>query len=529
MFKKNPIKHNNSFTNKNKSFINELLNTPSKFPYPYSVNKSEPFIITPQIGNKNMAYLMTPCYILDNDDINYKNVKEYNKKFGRDIINGYYLSSPQKGKSFFRTKSSEFLNNEDPFYHIYMKNAKSRKNDNNRKYNKYSAKNRIYFPSYENSNLFKNNVKRIENRSKNKKINRPNSSDKNHIFFGREQYPIYFDTNNDNNLYNKSNRIKKNRNNEIFNLNENDFFTLSGDNNINGKIYPENKTNNSNNSNRKKNNYQNQDINRQILNNLYDNNFMNNKYLRMQDYNFGIQNKKNDNKNNNKKNKSKNILETNTDRKPNSKYAIFNNNIDDSNRMNKTNDFLFPNKFDNKDVPYNKILNIGKISSSNFSVINSSKKNIPFGKDTKKLNNSHSNNNNSNNSNSQSNNNIGVNHISTNYTGGHSYYSSNRENRGQNNYNKSKNDNNKNNKSENSSKPLTPLEISPVLVNEYFRDSIGKKSNTSSNKVSLQSLSDSKMLELAGHYGLGDESSSDNYQMNNVIHNKKRFFRNSNV
>ena len=40
MFKKNPIKHNNSFTNKNKSFINELLNTPSKFPYPYSVNKS---------------------------------------------------------------------------------------------------------------------------------------------------------------------------------------------------------------------------------------------------------------------------------------------------------------------------------------------------------------------------------------------------------------------------------------------------------------------------------------------------------
>ena len=161
--------------------------------------------------------------------------------------------------------------------------------------------------------------------------------------------------------------------------------------------------------------------------------------------------------------------------------------------------------------------------------MNQKKNKIKQNHSPKKINNSHSNNNNSNNSNSQSNNNIGVNHISTNYTGGQSYYSSNRENRGQNNYNKSKNDNNKNNKSENSSKPLTPLEISPVLVNEYFRDSIGKKSNTSSNKVSLQSLSDSKMLELAGHYGLGDESSSDNYQMNNVIHNKKRFFRNSNV
>ena len=33
------------------------------------------------------------------------------------------------------------------------------------------------------------------------------------------------------------------------------------------------------------------------------------------------------------------------------------------------------------------------------------------------------------------------------------------------------------------------------------------------------------MLELAGHYGFGDESSSDNYQMNNVIHNKKNFYK----
>ena len=81
------------------------------------------------------------------------------------------------------------------------------------------------------------------------------------------------------------------------------------------------------------------------------------------------------------------------------------------------------------------------------------------------------------------------------------------------------------NKSVNSSKPIKSLEVSPVFSNEYFRDSIGKKSNTSSNKVSLQSLSDSKMLELAGHYGFGDESSSDNYQMNNVIHNKKNFYK----
>ena len=154
-------------------------------------------------------------------------------------------------------------------------------------------------------------------------------------------------------------------------------------------------------------------------------------------------------------------------------------------------------------------------------MINSVKKSIPFDKEKKKINNSNSNNNNSNNSNSQSNNNIGANHISTNYTGGHSYYSSNKENQKQMINNKAKKGNNK---SENRSKPITPLEVSPVFVNEYFRDNIGKRSNSSSNKVSLQSLSDSKMLELAGHYGMGDESSSD-YQMNNVIHNKKKFYK----
>ena len=75
------------------------------------------------------------------------------------------------------------------------------------------------------------------------------------------------------------------------------------------------------------------------------------------------------------------------------------------------------------------------------------------------------------------------------------------------------------------------MQISPGIVDEYFRDSLGKKSSSNnSNRVSLQSLSDSKMMELAGHYGHGlggDESSSDNYQMNNVIYNKKQYFKNS--
>ena len=170
---------------------------------------------------------------------------------------------------------------------------------------------------------------------------------------------------------------------------------------------------------------------------------------------------------------------------------------------------------------------MGKISSSNFTLVYTGKKAASLGQDTKKINNSNSinNNNNSNNSNSQSNN-PGLNHISTNYTGGHSYYSSNRDNQKQiNNINNNNNNKNNINNYNNNKRSPTPLEVSPVFVNEYFRDSIGKKSSNNSNKVSLQSLSDSKMLELAGHYGIGgDDSSSDTFQMNSIVHSKKKFY-----
>lgn len=541
MFKKKPIKYNNSYNNKKKTEKNnDTISSPVK--QLYTLNKSEPFLFTPQINNKNMAYLMTPCYIVDNDDLNIKTVKEYNRRIGKDLINGYFLSSPQKSKMFYRTKSSEFLKNEDPFYYTYMKNASNRKNNDNRNdnfnYNLYSDGNKFFIPSYgENSSLFDNNIRRIENRSRITKIKRPNSSDKklislnkNQLFFDSEPFPNFYDSSDNNNLYNKF--IKRNRNknpNEMIYLKKNnDIFTLGGENNID-KGNTRNKSKKSNNSNKKKNNlfdlsknYRNQNVNRQILNHLYDNNYMNNNIFGRQSNNFAIKNNKK-NKNDDYMNYNNNILNTNTDRKNTKNYSIFKNDNVDILKQNKSIYNLYPNKENNKDHPYNKILNMGKISSINFALINSGKKNNQLDIENKKRNSSNSNNNVSNNSNSQSNN-LGANHISTNYTGVHSYYSSNRDNQMQKQIenNKSKKGTNK---SVNSSKPVKSLEVSPVFSNEYFRDSIGKKSNTSSNKVSLQSLSDSKMLELAGHYGFGDESSSDNYQMNNVIHNKKNFYK----
>ena len=266
MFKKKPIKYNNSYNNKNKTEKNnDTISSPVK--QLYTLNKSEPFLFTPQINNKNMAYLMTPCYIVDNDDLNIKTVKEYNRRICKDLINWYFLSSPQKSKMFYRKKSSEFLKNEDPFYYTYMKNASNRKNNDNRNdnfnYNLYSDGNKFFIPSYgENSSLFDNNIRRIENRSRITKIKRPNSSDKklislnkNQLFFDSDPFPNFYDSSDNNNLYNKF--IKRNRNknpNEMIYLKKNnDIFTLGGENNID-KGNTRNKSKKSNNSNKKKNN-----------------------------------------------------------------------------------------------------------------------------------------------------------------------------------------------------------------------------------------------------------------------------------
>ena len=72
---------------------------------------------------------------------------------------------------------------------------------------------------------------------------------------------------------------------------------------------------------------------------------------------------------------------------------------------------------------------------------------------------------------------------------------------------------------------LNGLKMASGEVNEYFYDfNSNKKSNRDKNDdvQSLQSLSDSKMLELANMYLSDEENSVENYQMNNIIYNKKK-------
>ena len=66
-------------------------------------------------------------------------------------------------------------------------------------------------------------------------------------------------------------------------------------------------------------------------------------------------------------------------------------------------------------------------------------------------------------------------------------------------------------------------------VNEFFNDYNCRKRDNNKDKnedqksvQSLQSLSDSKMLELANHYVSEEDNSIENFQMNNIIYGKKK-------
>ena len=60
-------------------------------------------------------------------------------------------------------------------------------------------------------------------------------------------------------------------------------------------------------------------------------------------------------------------------------------------------------------------------------------------------------------------------------------------------------------------------------VNEYFYDFNTNGKNYNKGELSLQSLSDSKMMELASKYLSDDDNSSENYKMNNILYSKKKY------
>ena len=71
---------------------------------------------------------------------------------------------------------------------------------------------------------------------------------------------------------------------------------------------------------------------------------------------------------------------------------------------------------------------------------------------------------------------------------------------------------------------LSGLKMTSGEVNEYFYDFNNvKKGDKNDEILSLQSLNDSKMKELANRYLSEEDDSTEKYQMNNIIYNKKKF------
>lgn len=458
--------------------------------YSYSLNKSEPYIFNPHL-HKNIAYLVTPCYILDDDDE--ITSKKIINKFSKSV-NGAY---PKKKEVFFRTNSEIFTTNE-PFYKTYFNTNKNKKIFND-------SKKDIYFTLEEEKNKNKFNDKGLFIDNINDNIQRQ---------FSKKQFPFNF------NFRKKNNKIRKN---ELLNLNDRNLFNLGGTDNSIKKILIRNKSDKvlptkDKNIYQTNDRYKDQNFNRKILDNIYKNNYSNNN-LRKQEYEFNIT-KNSKNKNSKDNSYTINPLNTNTVKAKKKNYSIFNNRFTYGNKVNKSRDFLFPNNRSNKELPYNKIFDKNKIISTSYNIFTPHEKSISFREGPNKGSGS-SINNNSNNSNTQSNNQA-IHRVSTNYSIGPGGQPTIRDQIKTNNNSKidSKSKASKNNL--NNLKYSANLEITYDILGENPRDSFGKKSNSCSNRISLQSLNDSKMLELAGHC-IEDDSSTDNYQMTTVIHNKKEF------
>ena len=525
--KKSNLIFNKSFSNSKNTTISTNHESLNIAPYSYSLSKSQPFIFSPLLNKKNIAFLMTPCYFLDSDEINYKNTNKVKNDFP---IKENYLSSPKKKKIFYRTNSEASNNN--PFYITFMNDSKRKNFYTNKNTGKDSERNNIYYPPEDQNSLFNRKLNHLQNTgNKAIKIIRPISSEnynKKRILFDRDSVEKYLNKNKDNSNY-YGNKIKKKG---ALNTIDNDLFTLEEEKNslkrnksnnllkINNRnlIFPKNNKKKSKRSN----------FNREILNHLYNNNYMK-PNLRKQE--LDIENNNNKNSNNDNKKKKKNLLLINTERKKKNNYPIFNKNSEIGKVNKKARDYLFPNNQSNYEDPYNKLFKKNMMTiSSNYFKINSKTKNSFFGLEPNKVNKSTSMVNNSNNSNTQSIN-AGINRVSTNYTigpYGQLIKDQNKiiDNKSSDNK-KSSYNNNENKKKINNSKSQMPLKISSN-INDYYRKSFSRKSDSNSNRISLQSLNDSKMLELAGHYGNEEDSSSDNYKMNTIIHYKKEFNGNIN-
>ena len=459
----------------------------------YLMNSSEPIILKP--SNDNIAFLMTPCFIVNNNDndndVEYKTIKDYRHKFTNNNINKS-LTSRHKFES-----KRESLNNSMKKIFDYTNSYSISEKRNNKTNGVKNNMKKIFFP-YTKSELYRknnenNSIKKIGNKRIKSELKRPVSTESikkkkyNNIlnYFKKNENDYLYKNNKKNNLILGEDNYLKVLQSKIAYKNKNKSCVLNG---LHSALM--NKTKDKNDMN---------NINREIFSNLYNNNYIKN--LKKIDNEKLSKEKKN-------KRKRMNIFGINTERMQKKNINIFNGkeNINPNYLLNDSHDYLFNKSSNYKNKhPYNKVIKNEMFSTSNYSLNNSSRrnKNSFTVKDMKKISKDSILNIYSNNSNSRTQN-QNLNQSSTNYTSGP--------------FNKENQKINKDQKKENSKKKN--LQNESGFKGEYYKDSSDKNS-IDSNRISLQTISDSKILELAGYYE-HEDSSCENYQMNNILYNRKK-------
>lgn len=460
------------------------------------------------------------CQILNYIDAKYRNFPK--RKIYNNLYNGYIPKNNKKENIRINQLYNE--SNLYPFsplinhsgYMTFNPNSYRNSTPYTTRYNHYKNNNQIYQKFWDFTPPFpiQRNLLTETNFYKNRNYNNENEDDDDYI----QDYPNYF---------NLTNRIGKNNNFKRVNLNRTDYDFYNPKNRSKNK----NKRINDLYSNRDEDintkiseyltNFQkNNRFNPKNNNELYaKRNKSNNNIMRGTKYDiidpnsgrynnlYNINNKKNSEIDNyfNKKNNNKyiNNLKLNKDRLS---FKKNNNRNKSSLKYNNTN-----NKNDEEDKNSKKIYNESKDYFYSFNNKANTNNNINNNKDVSKKNSNTSLNPSS----------LCIDQLKTFYT------------------NKPKTTNNNNNignSNINSASSrmldthyhfLNGIKMMSGEVNEYFYDFNSKKGGKDKNEEqkseqTLQSLSDSKMMELANHYINDEDNSIENYQMNNIIYNRRR-------
>ena len=416
---------------------------------PYQLDGITNFLLTPKKeDSNNVAYLMTPCYIIEDNDNNSYNIND----------------------GLFPFSTTKNLLPNTPRYNYNTPNLSYKR------FNTTSGNN-----TYDNFNYYEpNKFKKTFSLRKNK----PNKN--------------------------------KMRNNRQFYLN-NDFYNNDIlDNLTDYRNFPKTTRNKKTGF---KNNFDNNGLDQKLSSYLCDNNFRNFMLNDLHNLKQKISSNYNSKIEQNKKDYQKRLQFLNNGNKNNKNpsYSLTQKKTSENNLLGKSNNVnnlttQIITSFPNNEINDTNPLTNYTVSSWDILYTNAQGKSKDLNISSK---NKFNYNNNTNNSNTASH---GFKNTSTNY--------SNCQNSQLGFISKDQFKKNNNELSGNRKKPCT-LKISNA-VNEYYNDSFSRKNSNNSSimnnisKMTMQSISDSKILEIANRYAIGTEEPYDEYQMANIIYNKRK-------